>query len=166
VRLEVGRIAAVHGIRGEVRVELWDPEIPHAGRELYLEGEDRPRKVIGVKPWKAGAILALEGIATRTEAERFPGKRLYGESASAPRLGTGRYYVHDLIGCEVFDEQGERLGEVQAVEARPAQDLWIAEGPKGRFLIPAVHATVLSVDLAERRITVRGGGVLGPDAAG
>lgn len=162
----MGRIAAAHGIRGEVRVELWDGDIPLLGRELYLEGEEQPRAVLGVKGWRAGAILALAGMTSRTEAERVAGKRLYGETSQAPALQSERYYVHELVGCAVFDEQGDLLGTLQDVEPKPAQDLWIAKGPKGRYLIPAVRATVLAVDLEGRRITVRGGGVLGPDAAG
>ncbi len=165
MKLEVGRIAAAHGIRGEVRVTLWDPEIPQEGRPLYLEGEDEPRRVLGVKAWKAGAILALEGIATRDAAERLAGRRLYGETSQAPSLGAGRFYVHDLVGCAVYDEEQTLLGTLQDVLGGPAQDVWVAEGPKGRYLIPAVHATVVAVDLPGRRITVRGGGVLGPDAA-
>ncbi|MDA8344054.1 MAG: ribosome maturation factor RimM [Thermaerobacter sp.] len=165
MRLEVGRIAAAHGIHGELRVEVWDPEIPLKGRELYLEGDDEPRRVLGVKNWKAGAILALEGIVSRNEAEGLAGRRLYGEASQAPSLGAGRFYVHELVGCLVYNEQEELLGTLQDVQAGPAQDLWIAEGPSGRYLIPAVRATVLAVDLIQRRITVRGGGVLGPDAA-
>jgi len=165
VRLEVGRIAAAHGIRGEVRVLLEDPDIPLDGRTLCVEGEDSPRRVLRMRPWKAGAILALEGLTDRSAAETLQGRGLYTDSEGLPSLEGDRYYVHELIGFSVEDEQGTVLGEIRAVEPRPAQDLWVAEGERGTYLIPAVRATVLSVDRLGRRITVRGGGVLGPDTA-
>jgi 16S rRNA processing protein RimM len=148
-----------------VRALLWDEAVRLEGRALYLEGEEEPRQVLAVKAWKAGAILALSGVTSRSEAERLAGRRLFSDSGRLPALDAGRYYVHELVGCLVCDEQGTELGTLRDVEPNPAQDVWIAEGPSGRYLIPAVRATVLSIDLAARRITVRGGGVLGPDAA-
>ncbi len=166
MKLEVGRIVAAQGLRGELRVLMDDPSIPLAGRSLQVEGEDGERRVDAERPWKAGAILALSGVTSRSDAERLVGRRLLGDDQGRPELGEGQFYVHDLIGCDVFDEAGRLLGSLQAVEPKPAQDIWVAEGPKGTYLIPAVRATVLAVDPQARRITVRGGGVLGPDTAG
>ncbi len=166
MRLEVGRIVAVQGLHGELRVLMDDPSIPLEGRILQVEGEEAQRRVEKARPWKVGAIVALTGVTGRGEAERLVGRRLFGEDRERPGLSEGRYYVHDLIGCDVSDETGRLLGTLKAVEPKPAQDIWVAEGPEGTYLIPAVRATVLSVDLKARRITVRGGGVLGPDAAG
>ena len=165
MRLEVGRIVAAQGLHGEVRVLMDDPSIPLAGRSLQVEGEQAERRVERERPWKAGRVIALSGVAGRGEAELLVGRHLFGDDVGRPELGENRYYVHDLIGCDVRDENGRLLGRLQAVEPKPAQDIWVAEGPLGTYLIPAVRATVLAVDPQARRITVRGGGVLGPDAA-
>ncbi len=166
MRPEVGRIVAAQGLRGELRVLMDDPSIPLAGRSLQVEGEKAERRVERERPWKAGAFVSLSGVTSRSEAERLVGRRLYGDDRERPALGEGRFYVQDLIGCDVFDETGRLLGCLQAVEPKPAQDIWVAEGPEGTYLIPAVRATVLAVDPQARRITVRGGGVLGPDTPG
>lgn len=166
MKLEVGRVVAVQGLQGEVRVLMDDPSIPLAGRSMQLEGEAAERRVVRARPWKAGAILSLSGIESRDAAEAIVGRRLYGTGDERPALPEGRFYVHELIGCEVFDESGRLLGTLTGVEPKPAQDIWIAEGSLGTYLIPAVRATVLAVDPQARRITVRGGGVLGPDTAG
>jgi 16S rRNA processing protein RimM len=166
VRLEVGRIVAAQGLHGEMRVLMGDPSIPLADRTLQVEGEGTGRRVERARPWRAGAIISLFGVRSRSEAERLIGRRLYGDEEGRPELGEGRFYVHDLIGCDVLDEEGRLLGRVNDVEPKPAQDIWVVEGPLGTYLIPAARAIVLAVDLQARRITVRGGGVLGPDTAG
>ncbi len=166
MRLEVGRIVAAQGLRGELRVLMDDPSIPLEGRSLQVEGEQTERRVEKERAWKAGAFVTLSGVTSRSEAERLVGRRLFGDDAGRLALGEGRFYVQDLIGCDVFDETGRLLGSLRAVEPKPAQDIWVAEGPEGSYLIPAVRATVLAVDPQARRITVRGGGVLGPDTAG
>ena len=166
MKLEVGRIVAAQGLRGEIRVLMDDPSIPLAGRTLQVEDEDGERRVLKERPWKAGAILSLSGVTSRGDAERLVGRRLFGDDRGRPKLGEGRFYVDDLVGCDVFDEAGRLLGRIRAVESKPAQDMWVAEGPEGTYLIPAVRATVLAVDPQARRITVREGGVLGPDTAG
>ena len=166
MRLEIGRIVAAQGLRGEVRVLMEDPGLELVGRRFEVDGEAQALRVTGQRPWKAGAIVGFAGVEDRAGAERLVGRTLFGEEEDRPRLAEGRFYVHELVGCEVFDEAGRLLGRLAGVDPRPAQDIWRAEGPDGVYLIPAVRATVLAVDLPARRITVRGGGVLGPDAAG
>lgn len=164
MRLAVGRIVSAHGVRGEVRIVPVDPEADLTGREVEAPGLGS-FEVVRQRTHPRGRILALRGVSDRDAAERLIGVELAAESETAPALPDGRFYVHDLIGLTVYDESGQELGRITEVEEKPANDVWIARGPAGTYLIPAVHAAVLQIDLRDGRITVRGGGVLGPETA-
>ena len=68
----------------------------------------------------------------------------------------GTYYIFDLIGLTVIDEDGARLGTLSDVIQNSAQDLYEVEREnKSKFLIPAVEEFILKIDLQEKTMTVR-----------
>lgn len=134
--LEIGTIVRAHGIRGEVVVEAVSnrPERFAPGAELFSPNGD-PFLIRTVtrqggpdavgRPTRARWIVGFEGVATRNEAERLRGTRLFGEPLGEP--GEDEVWVHELIGAEVVDVGGRSLGRVAAVEANPASDLIVLE---------------------------------------
>jgi 16S rRNA processing protein RimM len=73
-----------------------------------------------------------------------------------PPPGDGHYYLDDLVGLEVVNEQGERLGRVQRLFSNGAQDVMEVAG-QGMRLLPWVPSVVKEVDLPGGRITVAWG---------
>ena len=71
-----------------------------------------------------------------------------------PALPEDAFWERDLVGLAVVDSGGRRLGVVSAVLSRAEQDLWEVESPEGKVLLPAAKAIVVSVDLAQRKVTV------------
>lgn len=164
MRRVVGRVIAAHGVRGEVRILPEDADADLTGRTV-LAGSFGEFEVLRQRSHPRGRILQLRSVTDRSAAEALVGQELSAESDSAPMLQEGRFYVHEILGLRVLDEEGAEIGRITGVEPKPAHDIWVAQGPDGTYLIPAVRATVLEVDRELGRITVRGGGVLGPDAA-
>jgi 16S rRNA processing protein RimM len=124
-RLEVGRIGRAHGLRGEVIVTpvsnvsaRFEP-----GSTLWVEG--RPRLVASSRPYQHRYLIRFEGVDDRNAAELLRNKVVEAEPlADAPE---GELWVHELIGSEVRDSKGTRLGSVVAVEANPAHDLLVLD---------------------------------------
>ena len=74
-----------------------------------------------------------------------------------PEPAQGYYYLDDLVGLEVVNEQGEALGVVKRLFSNGAQDVMEVAGPGANdrtHLIPWVSAIVKGVDLEGRRIVV------------
>jgi len=129
--LEVGRVLRPHGLRGELKVELYWPgsESLLVGRSVRVTGEGVERPELRIEAArKAGrfALIKLESVDDRNAAERLRGVRLYVARAGLPPLQPGEYYLVDLVGAEVLGPGG-RVGRVVGVCAYPSVDALIVE---------------------------------------
>ena len=147
--IEVGRVVKPHGVRGEVAVHLLTdrPEVRFAaGAAVLLDGE--PVRIATGRPHQGRWLVRFEGTEDRTAAEGHRGAVL-----TAPPLAgddeTDTFWVHELVGLRVLDEDGAVLGEVtDHVELPPAAgyDMLEVRRPSGAtLLLPAVD------DLVEAR---------------
>jgi 16S rRNA processing protein RimM len=155
----IGKITSAHGVRGEVKAQLFldDPEFLVDIESLFLEG--RPgRQEIGIKRLRlnrAQAIVSIEGISDRTEAERLRGREISIPSDWLPGLEEDEYYVAQIIGLTVETVDGELLGEVAEVIFTGANEVYVVRGgPRGEILLPAIESVVQAVEVEEGRILV------------
>ena len=148
-----------HGIRGEMRVEP-DTDFPDrlAGlRDAHLvrDGRSVPVRVEAVRRTAAGLLVKIAGIERPEDAGSWRGALLAVPRAAAAVLPEGRYYVFDILGMAVVTDTGEALGVVDEVIRTPANDVFVARGPRGDVLIPAVASVVLAVQAEARRNVLR-----------
>ena len=149
----MGRVAAAYGVRGWIKVapgvgvaqtlaasaQWWIGEHAYALTEARQHGRS--------------VVAKLEGIDSREQAMRLKGARVSVERASLADPGEGHYYLADLIGLEVRNEQDEVLGTVKQWLSNGAQDVMEVAGSRTR-LIPWASAIVKEVDLGAGRIVV------------
>lgn len=158
--MAVGRIVAVHGLRGEVKVDLYTdfPERFAPGVILFAGDDLSEMEVQRARPHKGHILLTLVGVTDRTQAEAMRGWWLLVDEDHAVELDDNNFWVHDILGMSVETEQGEQLGLVQDVLFTGANDVYVV-GPHDpeegdELLLPAIEEVVRRVDLAERVITV------------
>jgi len=152
----VGAVAGAFGVRGEVRLKSFCavPEDIAAYAPLCTEDGKQSFSVHITRPIKNGLAARLGGITTREQADALRGMRLYVPRDRLPSLPDDEFYHADLIGLEVHDTGGNRLGRVKAVQNHGAGDLLEIEGPglKNTVLLPFTRAVVPTVDLDAGRI--------------
>lgn len=155
----MGRIAAAHGIRGEVVVHSYadDPRDIAAYGPLADKSGTRAfvLKLIGVS--SKGIVARIEGIGDRTAAEALRGTELYVERTQLPAPDPEEFYHVDLIGLEAVSPEGSPLGVIVGVENYGAGDLLDIRpvgGGQSAF-VPFTEAFVPEVDLAAGRVIVR-----------
>lgn len=149
----MGRVAGSYGVHGWLKV------VPGGGVADALAGV--PQWWIGAECYAvtqakrhgATVVAKLGGIETREQALKLKGARVSVERAALPEVGAGHYYLADLVGLEVVNERGERLGSVKQWLTNGAQDVMELAGERAR-LIPWVGAIVKEVDLEAKRIVV------------
>ncbi len=155
--LAVGQIIGVHGIRGELKVDVMTdfPERFEAGSQLWIEGEDTPRSVVSARWHKGYLLLRLSGLEDRTAVEPLRERHLLVPRQQAHPLPTDTFYEDELLGLQVISEDGESLGVLSEVLWTAANEVYVVQGERGEILLPAIADVVLSIDLAAERMVVR-----------
>ena len=152
-------ISSTHGIRGEVKVfpTTDDPLRFKKLKKVLLDTgrEQLELEVQSVKFFKQFVIVKFKGIDNINDIEKYKGKGLFVPREDAVPLDEDEYYIADLIGMEVFTEDG-RFGVVKDVMETGANEVYIVEsGDHGEVLIPAIRQCVLDVNVEEKKMLVR-----------
>lgn len=152
-RLIIGVVLKPQGIRGEIKIKSYtdSPADIKNFKTVYIG--DISYKVLSCRVDSGVVYLALRGIADRDAAEALRGKNIEADREDAPELEEGTYYIVDIIGCEVFDEKGEKLGVIKDIAAS-ATDVYTINNGKKDILFPAVKGVVASVDIANKKLIV------------
>lgn len=153
----VGALAGAHGVRGDVRLKSFcaDPRAIETYQPLFDE-TGRSWRFTLKGPVKGGFIARLEGVGSREEAEALKGTRLYAPREALPPLEEDEFYHADLIGLEVVDTGGDRIGRVKALFDHGAGDILEIQltGSPKTALLPFTRAFVPTVDLEAGRIVI------------
>ncbi|MDR2654759.1 MAG: ribosome maturation factor RimM [Oscillospiraceae bacterium] len=155
--LEAGEIVSVHALSGEVRVNPWcdSPAFLAALKRLYLDQGEKELKITNARVHKSVVIMKIQGVNTVEEAQRLRSKVLYMNRGDI-KLPSGRYFVQDLIGCEVFNAgDGGHYGEITAVSNTGASDVYHISKNGKTFMIPAVPEFIALTDIEAGRIEIR-----------
>ena len=150
--LQVGIITSTHGVRGEVKVypTTDDPRRFRRLKEvvLYTGREKLNLEIEGVKFFKQFVILKFKGLDNINDIEKYRQKSLYVTRKNAVRLQRDEYFIADLIGLKVQDEDGKELGTVKDVIETGANDVYEVEMADGKsLLLPAIKQCILNVDV-------------------
>ena len=146
--VRVGRVGRLHGVDGAFVVEdaSEDPRRFEVGAQLLVDGE-QATVVLSRQVGKGRRAVKLDRRAER-------GAALTVLRDALPSLGSGSYYVTDLVGMEVVDEHGARVGFVRDVAPGPANDaLELDTGA----LLPLVEDCVREIDVDGRRVLLNPG---------
>ncbi|HMO46394.1 MAG TPA: ribosome maturation factor RimM [Rubrivivax sp.] len=174
--IEVARIADAWGIKGWFRVQphAKDPQALFSSKRWFLRPpEPRPGpppraaqtplpalpallRITAAREHGDDVVAAARDIDDRSAAEALRGARVFVARSSFPTAGDGEFYWVDLIGMQVHNRDGVKLGEVSGLLDNGAHSvLQVRAAPDAaERLIPFVAAYVDRVDLAARRIDV------------
>jgi 16S rRNA processing protein RimM len=158
----VGKIVNTHGIRGEVRVisktdfaeERYEP-----GNTLYIfkEGSNEPIEVIvdTHRVHKNFDLLTFEGMHSIQDVEQFKGSLLKVDENQLTELDEGEFYFHEIIGCQMFTDQGEEIGTIREILATGANDVWVVKRKVGKdLLVPYIEDIVREINVEEKKVVI------------
>ncbi len=158
-QLQVGVISSTHGIRGEVKVfpTTDDAERFKQLKKVYMDTgkEQMPLEIEDVKFFKKFAILKFKGIDNINDIEKYRGKSLLVDREDAVELGENEYYIADMLGLEVYTEDGNFFGNLKDVMETGANDVYIIAAKEyGEVLVPAIRECILDVDVERNRMVI------------
>lgn len=143
--LECGKIVNTHGIRGEVKIQPWadSPEVLCALPALYIDGA--PVALRSARVHKGNVIALLEGVSDVDQAMLLKNKVVWLNRDDL-RLPEGTFFLADLIGLRVVDEEGQELGILNEVLSPSRQQVYVVQGER-EILIPAVPEFILETNV-------------------
>lgn len=154
----LGRVAAVFGVRGWVKVFSHtvprDAILTYSPWSIGEEGGWRERRLLDGKPHAKGIIARLEGCCDRDQAALLVGRDIAVGRDRLPRLEQDDYYWSDLEGLGVRTLDGVDLGVISHLFDTGANDVMVVGGERER-LIPYLWGRVVKqVDLEAGRMLV------------
>jgi len=152
----LGYIAAVHGIKGWVKIHSWTrPMEAILQYQPWLLGENRkPVSIVDGREQGKGLAALLPGCEDREQAAGLVGQKIFIRRDQLPATTTGEYYWSDLEGLQVNTTKGETLGRVERLMETGANDVLVIRGDR-QHLVPFVQGQyVTRVDLEAELIEV------------
>ena len=158
--ISIAKILNFHGIKGEAKLGFTK------GREVQIEslkkvfakknGEFFELNVSSVRFHKHFAIVKFKEFQTVNDVEEYKGCDLYlSKDEVAETLDNDEYLISDLIGMDVYDEDGSCVGVITAIGENLANDLLSVKDANGKeHLVPFVKELVPVVDLKGRKVVV------------
>ena len=158
-KLQVGVISSTHGVRGEVKVFPTTDDVKRFKRlkEVILDTgkEELTLEIEGVKFFKQFVILKFKDYDNINDIEKYKGKSLFVTRANAVRLRRDEYFIADLQGLTVVDEEDKVLGTLRDVMETGANDVYIIDMADGReVLVPAIKECILHVDVEAGKMQI------------
>lgn len=157
--LQVGVISSTHGVRGEVKVFPTTDDLKRFKKlkKVILDTgkEQLPLEVESVKFFKQFAILKFKGIDNINDIEKYKGKSLLVDRENAVKLRKDEYFIADMIGIEVFTDDGKEFGILKDVLETGANDVYIIDTSEHKeVLVPAIKQCILDVDIENRKMII------------
>lgn len=157
--LEIGKIVNTHGLRGEVKVVPWMdyPEDFEELESIFIKTrkEMKPVEIENVRYQKNNLIVKFKGFDDINEIEQYKNCILYADREELGELPEGVHYIVDLIGLDVVNEVGEKLGVLADVFSTGANDVYdVKRVGKKNLLLPVIDEVVKEIDVEGGKITV------------
>ncbi|WP_294780148.1 ribosome maturation factor RimM [uncultured Gemmiger sp.] len=152
------KIVSTHGVRGEMKaLPLCDGAAFLAKfKRLFTSADGAGEtRVLGVRAQGNVILLRLDGVTDMDAARAQVGRTYYLAKADA-KLPRGRYFIDDMLGCDVVDADTDRVyGQLTNVDRPAAQDIYtVTDGAGEEHMLPAVPEFVKKIDIDARKIFV------------
>lgn len=158
VYLTVGRIRRPHGVKGELLTEFITehPENLTAGKQVLIGNALVPCVISSIRQADKFWLVCFEGYDDCQTVEIFRNQQIFIHIKDAAPLPEGKFYHHEIIGMQVFDENHELLGTVAEVIVTGANDVYVVTDSSGaEILIPAIKSVIINMDRESRSMVVR-----------
>lgn len=158
--LEIGQIVNTFGIKGMVKVKPFTDDIIKRFDNLekvYVEINKKRKQyeIEEVKYHKDMVLIKFKGIDKVEEAELLRNAYLKVNRKDEPELEEGTYYIVDLLGLNVYSDEGNLLGKLDDIFNNGSTDIYVVKDELGKqLLLPAISDVIKEINLEEEKIVV------------
>ena len=154
--IAVARISTPHGVRGEVKLQPLT-DFPHrfeTTKVLFLK--NGAKMLLESARFQKGMVLAkFTGMDNPEVWLPYRHEELFVSEDELMPLPEGQFYIHQLIGIEVFEQDGAMVGAVTDVLQTGSNDVYVVKKSDGdELLLPAIDTVINRIEMKERRMVV------------
>ena len=129
--------------------------IPPVRIRLVRSQEVSAADIVACRPVREGFLIRFGGIASREAAAALVGQEIHLPRKAFAPLEGAEFYVEDIVDCDAFQPDGQRIGRVRCTFWNGAQDVMMIVGEDGsERLLPVVPEYVCRFERAPRRLIV------------
>ena len=157
--LELGQIVNVKGLKGEVKVNSFTDDntkferIPNVF--IKQKGNLKEYSIEKVGYSKNQVIIKFKGVDTVEEAETLRNSYIVVDREIFGELPEGVYYIADLLGLDVYTEDGTHIGKVDDIFSTGANDVYVVKDELGKQrLLPGIDEVIKHIDIESGKIIV------------
>lgn len=157
--LEIGQIVNTFGIKGMVKVKPFTDDITRFDNleKVYVVTNKTKKQyeIEEAKCHKDMILIKFKGIDKVEEAELLRNSYLKVDRNDEPELEEGTYYIVDLIGLDVYSDEGNLLGKLDDIFNNGSCDIYVVKDELGKqLLLPAISDVIKEINLEAKRIVV------------
>ena len=157
--LEIGQIVNTFGIKGMVKVKPFTDDITRFDRlkKVYIENKTvkKEYEIEEVKYHKDMVLIKFKGIENPEQANLLRDTYLLVDRGNEEPLEEGTYYIVDMIGLDVYAEEGELLGKLEDIFNTGSNDIYVVRDELGKqILLPAISDVIKQIDMVNRKMIV------------
>ena len=154
---EIGQIVNTFGIKGMVKIKPFTDDINKFDKfkKIYIKKENTKKEyqIEEVKYHKDMVLIKFKGIDRVEDAELLRNSYLKINRQDEPELEEGTYYIVDLIGLDVYSDEGKLLGKLDDVFNSGSCDIYVVKDELGKqLLLPAISDVIKEINLEEKKI--------------
>lgn len=154
--IEFGKIVNTHGIKGEVKIYSYtdNPSNILKLKKVYIENNEY--QVERIRLASNMFILKLKGIDRIEDTESIKNKEIFREVLNKEKESTDEFFVRDLIGLDVVNEEENKIGILSDIINTGANDIYVVKREAQKeLLLPAIKQVVKNIDIKNKKIVVK-----------
>ena len=158
--LEIGQIVNTFGVKGMVKVKPFTDDTKKRFdnlKKVYIQNKNTRKEyeIEEVKYHKEMVLIKFKGVESLDEANLLRNYYLVVDRDKEEPLEEGTYYIVDMIGLEVYTDEGEKLGILDDVFNSGSSDIYVVKNELGKqILLPAIEDVVKKIDMEQRKMIV------------
>ena len=158
--MKFGQIVNTFGIKGMVKVKPFTENTKKRIdnlKKVYIKNKNEKKEyeIEEVKYHKEMVLIKFKGIENPEQANILRNSYLVIDRENEKPLEEGTYYIVDMIGLEVYTEEGKKIGILDDIFNSGSSDIYVVKDELGKqILLPAIEEVIKKIDMKERKMIV------------
>jgi len=158
--ITIGEIVKTRGLRGCMKVLSFvdTQDISDELEFVYIQDNSGQKILYNLRKIDVSGkflFIELDAIGDVDLAKTFVGCKIVIPGNMFKELPEGEYYWRDIIGLDVYSEEGKLLGQIESVFPTGSNDVYVCKGGEREILLPAIADVIKSIDIDRRVMNVK-----------